>query len=325
MRDAVRRVIDDVVEVDEGPEVFPHDVEVAFNAAYDKLLRALDGLDLARDLLAGVRDYSQSKIANDQNEVMKRLTVVASLLLFPTFIVGLYGQNFVHIPSCTGARLRVLVGHHRRLHRDPALVSAARSGSDPRLPDPVLDQRRAGRARRRAQERAGRMDRRRPGRPLARRGGERPEARARARRRRRGGRRLARGSSTGWRSITPNLRSFRTIRPAAPRCGSSATGSTGSGSVRRTQSPTRGRPRRSPRRCARRSTLFEALLDGRDYLFGEFGLADVDRLPVPQVRRLRHASRATTTSSIRCSSTTMPLRDGLAAPRLGKPRRRAPP
>jgi magnesium transporter len=99
MRDAVRRVIDNTVEVEQGPEVFPHDVEVAFNAAYDKFLRASDGLDLARDLLAGVRDYSQAKIANDQNEVMKRLTVIASLLLLPTFIVGLYGQNFVDIPE----------------------------------------------------------------------------------------------------------------------------------------------------------------------------------------------------------------------------------
>lgn len=99
MRDAVRRVIDDTVEVERGPEVFPKDVEVAFNAAYDKFLRASDGLDLARDLLAGVRDYHQAKIANDQNEVMKRLTVIASLLLLPTFIVGLYGQNFVDIPE----------------------------------------------------------------------------------------------------------------------------------------------------------------------------------------------------------------------------------
>jgi magnesium transporter len=99
MRDAVRRVIDGTVEVEQGPEVFPRDVEVALNAAYDKFLRASDGLDLARDLLAGVRDYSQAKIANDQNEVMKRLTVVASLLLLPTFIVGLYGQNFVDIPE----------------------------------------------------------------------------------------------------------------------------------------------------------------------------------------------------------------------------------
>jgi magnesium transporter len=99
MRDAVRRVIDNIVDVEEGPEVFPHDVEVAFNSAYDKLLRAFDGLELSRDLLASVRDYHQAKIANDQNEVMKRLTVIASLLLLPTFIVGLYGQNFMNIPE----------------------------------------------------------------------------------------------------------------------------------------------------------------------------------------------------------------------------------
>ena len=99
MRDAIRRVIDGSVDVEEGDEVFPKEVEVAFNAAYDKLMRALDGLDLSRDLLASVRDYHQSKIANDQNEVMKVLTVVAALVLFPTFVVGVYGQNFVHMPE----------------------------------------------------------------------------------------------------------------------------------------------------------------------------------------------------------------------------------
>jgi magnesium transporter len=95
-RDAVRRVVDNVVEVKQGQEVFPHDVEVAFNSAYDKLLRAFDGLELSRDLIASVRDYLQSKVANDQNEVMKKLTVIASVLLLPTFIVGNYGQNFKH-------------------------------------------------------------------------------------------------------------------------------------------------------------------------------------------------------------------------------------
>jgi magnesium transporter len=96
-RDAIRRVVDNVVEVEEGqPEVFPHDVEVAFNSAYDKLLRAFDGLELSRDLIASVRDYLQAKIANDQNEVTKKLTALASMLLVPTFIVGVYGQNFKH-------------------------------------------------------------------------------------------------------------------------------------------------------------------------------------------------------------------------------------
>jgi magnesium transporter len=98
-RDAARAVLDDRVELDGDQTLFPRDVELHFADAYDKLLRATDGLDLSRDLLAGVRDFHQAEVANDQNEVMKRLTVVASMLLLPTFIVGLYGQNFRHIPE----------------------------------------------------------------------------------------------------------------------------------------------------------------------------------------------------------------------------------
>ena len=94
-REAFHKVVDRRVDV-EGAELLPHEVEIAFGDAFDKLLRAVDGLDLARDLLAGSRDYLQAKISNDQNEVMKTLTVIASLLLLPTFIVGLYGQNFIH-------------------------------------------------------------------------------------------------------------------------------------------------------------------------------------------------------------------------------------
>jgi magnesium transporter len=97
-RDAVRRVVDGRVGL-EGKALFPPDVALHFGDAYDKLLRASDGLELSRDLVSGVRDYSQAKIANDQNEVMKRLTAVASILLLPTFIVGLYGQNFRVIPE----------------------------------------------------------------------------------------------------------------------------------------------------------------------------------------------------------------------------------
>jgi magnesium transporter len=94
-REAFHKVVDRRVDV-EGAELLPHEVEIAFGDAYDKLLRAVDGLDLARDLLAGSRDYLQAKIANDQNEVAKKLTAIASLLLVPTFIVGVYGQNFRH-------------------------------------------------------------------------------------------------------------------------------------------------------------------------------------------------------------------------------------
>ena len=94
----MHKIVDDRVELDDA-ELFPREVELHFADAYDKLLRATEGLETSRDLVAGVRDYFQAKIANDQNEVMKRLTVIASLLLLPTFIVGLYGQNFHHIPE----------------------------------------------------------------------------------------------------------------------------------------------------------------------------------------------------------------------------------
>jgi magnesium transporter len=97
-RDAIRRVVDNRIDT-EGEELFDHDVELHFADAYDKLLRGTEALELCRDLVAGVRDYHQSKISNDQNEVMKALTVVASMLLLPTFIVGLYGQNLKGIPE----------------------------------------------------------------------------------------------------------------------------------------------------------------------------------------------------------------------------------
>jgi len=103
-RDAARAVLDDRVEIDGDVSLFPRDVELHFADAYDKLLRATDGLDLSRDLLAGVRDFHQAEVANEQNEVMKRLTVVASVLLLPTFIVGLYGQNFRRIPELQWAQ-----------------------------------------------------------------------------------------------------------------------------------------------------------------------------------------------------------------------------
>jgi magnesium transporter len=102
-RDAVRGVVDGRVEVEGrlpfGREVFPQEVEREFATVYDKLLRATEGLELARDLLAAARDYHQAKISIDQNDVVKKLTVIASLLLFPTFIVGVYGQNFTHMPE----------------------------------------------------------------------------------------------------------------------------------------------------------------------------------------------------------------------------------
>lgn len=92
-RAAVRRVIDGRIDIGDD-RLFPHEVESAFADTYDTLVRTTEELDVARDLLASVRDYLQSKIQESQNEVVKRLTVIASLVLVPTLITGFYGQNF---------------------------------------------------------------------------------------------------------------------------------------------------------------------------------------------------------------------------------------
>ena len=98
-REAVRRLVDGRIDEHVKGDVVPREAGLLLADVYDKLLRAAESLDVARELVAGARDYHQAQIANAQNEVTKRLTVTASLLLVPTFIVGLYGQNFRHVPE----------------------------------------------------------------------------------------------------------------------------------------------------------------------------------------------------------------------------------
>ena len=83
--------------------LFDRKTSLHFADAYDKLLRSSEGLELSRDLIAGARDYHQAKVANDQNEVTKKLTVIASVLLLPTFIVG-RSANSRSIPELRLAR-----------------------------------------------------------------------------------------------------------------------------------------------------------------------------------------------------------------------------
>ena len=91
-RDAIRKIVDGRVTVAGGTRFH-------FTDVYDRLLRASEHLEFSRDLIAAMRDHQQAKIATEQNEIVKRLTVTASLLLFPTFWVGVYGQNFAHMPE----------------------------------------------------------------------------------------------------------------------------------------------------------------------------------------------------------------------------------
>ncbi len=65
-----------------------------FRDIYDHLIRISDLIDSYRDLLSGATDLYLSTISNRQNEVMKQLTVIATIFLPLSFITGFFGQNF---------------------------------------------------------------------------------------------------------------------------------------------------------------------------------------------------------------------------------------
>ncbi|MDO3377341.1 magnesium/cobalt transporter CorA [Geoalkalibacter halelectricus] len=66
---------------------------------YDHCVHVLDTLETLRDLLAGMLDLYLSSISNRMNEIMKVLTIMATIFIPLTFIAGVYGMNFEHMPE----------------------------------------------------------------------------------------------------------------------------------------------------------------------------------------------------------------------------------
>ncbi len=65
-----------------------------YRDVYDHLIRISDLIDSYRDLLSGAMDLYLSTVSNRLNEVMKRLTIVATIFMPLTWITGFFGMNF---------------------------------------------------------------------------------------------------------------------------------------------------------------------------------------------------------------------------------------
>lgn len=61
---------------------------------YDHTIQVIDSVETFRDLLSGLLDIYLSSVSNRMNEIMKVLTIFASIFIPLTFIAGLYGMNF---------------------------------------------------------------------------------------------------------------------------------------------------------------------------------------------------------------------------------------
>jgi len=66
---------------------------------YDHAVQVLDTVETYRDILAGMLDIYLSSVSNKMNEVMKVLTVIATIFIPLTFVAGIYGMNFESIPE----------------------------------------------------------------------------------------------------------------------------------------------------------------------------------------------------------------------------------
>jgi magnesium transporter len=66
---------------------------------YDHTIQVMDAVATFRDILAGMLDIYLSSVSNRMNEVMKVLTIISTIFIPLTFIAGIYGMNFQHMPE----------------------------------------------------------------------------------------------------------------------------------------------------------------------------------------------------------------------------------
>jgi len=66
---------------------------------YDHVTQVTDSIDIYREMTWGLMDMYMTTISNKMNEVMKVLTIMASIFIPLTFMAGIYGMNFDHIPE----------------------------------------------------------------------------------------------------------------------------------------------------------------------------------------------------------------------------------
>lgn len=66
---------------------------------YDHTIQVADSIETYRDILSGLLDVYLSSVSNKMNEVMKTLTIIATIFIPLTFIAGMYGMNFSYMPE----------------------------------------------------------------------------------------------------------------------------------------------------------------------------------------------------------------------------------
>ena len=93
LRDALNKLI-------KGESVFVHEENLRYYSdIYDHVVHLTDSLDIYKDLSSSLLDIHMNTLNTRMNEVMKVLTVISTIFMPLTFIVGIYGMNFDNMPE----------------------------------------------------------------------------------------------------------------------------------------------------------------------------------------------------------------------------------
>lgn len=75
------------------------ETQVFFRDVYDHAIQVIDTVETLRDVISGAMDLYMSGVSNKMNEVMKVLTIIATIFIPLSFFTGLYGMNFAYMPE----------------------------------------------------------------------------------------------------------------------------------------------------------------------------------------------------------------------------------
>lgn len=80
-------------------DVIEESNQVYYRDVYDHIIHVIDILETFREMIAAMHDTYMNFVNNRMNEIMKVLTVVATIFIPLTFIAGVYGMNFRYMPE----------------------------------------------------------------------------------------------------------------------------------------------------------------------------------------------------------------------------------
>ncbi|MCD4845048.1 MAG: magnesium/cobalt transporter CorA [Methanosarcinales archaeon] len=79
-------------------EMFNESTQIYLKDVHDHTIHVIDTIEIFHDMLSGLLDLYISSVSNKMNEIMKVLTIIATIFIPLTFIAGVYGMNFKYMP-----------------------------------------------------------------------------------------------------------------------------------------------------------------------------------------------------------------------------------